>query len=75
MAKTSEAGSVTAPPRPALFNLKPYLKLMADKGASDLFFTPHAPIKIKIEGQIMPVGKEILTVELVNQVAMSVMND
>jgi twitching motility protein PilU len=72
---TAETGSVTAPPTPALFNLRPYLKLMADKGASDLFFTPHAPIKIKIEGQILPVGKEILTVELVNQIALSVMNE
>ncbi len=68
-------GSVTAPPRPALFNLRPYLKLMADKSASDLFFTPMAPIKIKIEGQILPVGKELLTVELVNQVVASVMDE
>jgi twitching motility protein PilU len=72
---TAATGSVTAPPTPALFNLRPYLKLMADKGASDLFFTPHAPIKIKIEGQILPVGKETLTVELVNQIALSVMNE
>jgi twitching motility protein PilU len=68
-------GSVTAPPRPALFNLRPYLKLMADKSASDLFFTPMAPIKIKIEGQILPVGKELLTVELVNQIVASVMDE
>jgi twitching motility protein PilU len=75
MAKTSEDTAVTAPPRPSLFNLKPYLKLMADKGASDLFFTPQAPIKIKIEGQIMPVGREILTVELVNEIVQSVMTE
>ena len=75
MAKRAEDTSVTAPPTPSLFNLKPYLKLMSDKHASDLFFTPMAPIKIKIEGQIMPVGKEILTVELVNQIARSVMTE
>ena len=75
MAKMPEDAAVTAPPRPKLFNLKPYLKLMADKGASDLFFTPQAPIKIKIEGQIMPVGKEILTVELVNEIVQSVMTE
>jgi twitching motility protein PilU len=67
--------SVTAPPQRALFNLKPYLKLMADKSASDLFFTPEAPIKIKIEGQILSVGKEILTVDLVNQIALSIMDE
>ena len=65
----------TAPPPPALFQLRPYLKLMADKGASDLFFTPKATIKIKIEGQIMSIGKELLSVELVNQIALSIMNE
>jgi twitching motility protein PilU len=62
-------------PAPSAFKLRPYLKLMADKAASDLFFTPMAPIKIKIEGQIVPVGKDILSVELVNQIAMSIMNE
>ena len=66
---------VTAPPTPALFNLRPYLKLMAEKQASDLFFTPQAPIKIKIEGRIIPVGKDVLTVELVNQICHSVMTE
>ncbi|MEJ2515397.1 MAG: PilT/PilU family type 4a pilus ATPase [Gammaproteobacteria bacterium] len=64
---------VTAPERPALFNLRPYLKLMVEKQASDLFFTPNAPIKIKIEGRIIPVGKEILTLETVNQIVRTVM--
>jgi twitching motility protein PilU len=73
MAATPEP--VEGPPAPSAFKLRPYLKLMADKAASDLFFTPKAPIKIKIEGQIMPVGKDILSVELVNQVAMSIMNE
>jgi twitching motility protein PilU len=67
-------GSVTAPPQRALFNLRPYLKLMVDKRASDLFFTPMAPIKIKIEGQIVSVGKDLLTVDLVNQIALSIMD-
>jgi twitching motility protein PilU len=73
MARNPE--EVTAPPTPAAFNLRPYLKLMAEKQASDLFFTPHAPVKIKIEGRIIPVGKEILTAELVNQICHSVMTE
>ncbi len=73
MAAKSE--SLEAPPTQAVFKLKPYLKLMADKSASDLFFTAQAPIKIKIEGQIMPVGKDVLTVEVVNQIAMSIMTE
>ena len=35
-------------------NTKPLFKLMVEKKASDLFFTSNAPIKIKIEGQILP---------------------
>ena len=38
-------------------NVKPLFKLMVEKKASDLFFAPFAPAKIKIEGKIMPVNK------------------
>ena len=38
--------------------LDPYLKLMADKGASDVFFTTGAPVSIKIEGRIHPINKQ-----------------
>src|SRR6201990_1290233 len=44
-------------------NPKPLFKLMVEKKASDLFFTSNAPIKIKIEGQILPVNKQVLTPE------------
>ncbi|MGD8977000.1 MAG: PilT/PilU family type 4a pilus ATPase [Gammaproteobacteria bacterium] len=54
-------------------NLKPLLKLMAEKNASDLFFTPKAPIKIKIEGKIMSLGKELLTVDQVRDAAVGIM--
>ena len=42
---------------------------MVEKKASDLFFTSNAPIKIKIEGQILPVNKQVLTPETVRQTA------
>jgi twitching motility protein PilU len=54
-------------------NLKPLLKLMAEKNASDLFFTPKAPIKIKIEGKIMSLGKDLLTVDQVRDAAVGIM--
>ena len=41
-------------------NTKPLFKLMVDRKASDLFFTSNAPIKIKIEGQIYPINKQVL---------------
>ena len=49
-------------------NTKPLFKLMVEKRASDLFFTANAPIKIKIEGQIFPVNKNVLTPEVVHAI-------
>lgn len=55
-------------------NTKPLFKLMVDKKASDLFFTSNAPIKIKIEGQILPVNRQVLTPETVRQTALALMS-
>lgn len=41
-------------------DISPYLKLMVERGASDLFFTVDAPVHIKIEGVTSPVGKNSL---------------
>ena len=57
----------------ASLNTKPLFKLMVEKKASDLFFTANAPIKIKIEGQIHPVNKHVLTPEVVRQTALAIM--
>src|SRR5262245_42612592 len=59
--------------RPVVLNTKPLFKLMVDKRASDLFFTSYAPIKIKIEGQIFPVNKQVLTPEVVRSAAYGLM--
>jgi twitching motility protein PilU len=58
----------------AVLNTKPLFKLMVEKKASDLFFTSNAPVKIKIEGQIFPVNKQILSPETVRQAAYGLMN-
>jgi twitching motility protein PilU len=54
-------------------NLKPLLKLMVEKKASDLFLTSNAPVKIKIEGRILPVNKQDLKPEAIRQAALSIM--
>jgi twitching motility protein PilU len=64
-------GAMTA--RHPTLNTKPLFKLMVEKKASDLFFTSNAPIKIKIEGQILPVNKQVLTPETVRQTAFAIM--
>ncbi len=56
-------------------NVKPLFKLMVEKNASDLFFAPFAPAKIKIEGKIMPVNKLEMTPKMVKQAAVELMND
>ncbi len=56
-------------------DISPYLKLMVDKSASDLFFTVNSPVKIKIEGKATSVGKTMLTGELCAAAAYGIMND
>jgi twitching motility protein PilU len=52
---------------------RPLFKLMVERKASDLFFTSNAPIKIKIEGQIYPVNKQVLSPEVVRQTVLALM--
>ncbi len=54
-------------------NTLPLFRLMAERKASDLFFACNAPIKIKIEGQILPVNKHVLTPQMVRQTALALM--
>ncbi|GGI89390.1 PilT/PilU family type 4a pilus ATPase [Legionella impletisoli] len=53
----------------------PFLKLMADRGASDLFFSVGAPPHIKIEGVTSPVGKAPLKSEQISEIAQSILTD
>ena len=41
-------------------DISPFLKLMVEREASDLFFSPGAPVNIKISGVTAPIGKNIL---------------
>jgi twitching motility protein PilU len=56
-------------------NVKPLFKLMVEKKASDLFFAPYAPAKIKIDGKIMPVNKLEMTPKMVKQAAYELMDE
>lgn len=56
-------------------NVKPLFKLMADKKASDLFFTTYAPVMIKIDGRLQPVNQMELTPKMVRQAALELMNE
>ncbi len=56
-------------------DITPYLKLMVEKEASDLFLTTDSPVKVKMEGKATSVGKTILTGELTKAAAYGIMND
>lgn len=56
-------------------NVQPLFSLMVEKKASDLFLTCYAPVKIKIDGKIIPVNKLDLTPKMVRQAAMELMTE
>lgn len=56
-------------------NLQPYLKLMAERGGSDIFFTTGAPVSMNIEGVMHPIGKTPLQPGMTRELAYSVMDE
>ena len=56
-------------------NVRPLFKLMVEKKASDLFFAPYSPAKIKIEGKIIPVNSLEMTPKMVKQAALELMDE
>lgn len=50
-------------------NLQPYLKLMSEQHGSDMYFTTGAPVSVRIEGKIRPVGKSMLAPGMTRKLA------
>jgi twitching motility protein PilU len=50
-------------------NLQPYLKLMSEQQASDMYFTTGAPVSVRIDGLMRPVGKSMLTPGMTKKLA------
>ena len=50
-------------------NLQPYLKLMSEQHASDMYFTTGAPVSVRIEGSMRPIGKSMLTPGMTKKLA------
>lgn len=59
---------------PAGMNIRPLFRLMVERNASDIFLSANAPIKIKIEGHIYPVNKDVLSPDAVRAAAISLMS-
>lgn len=56
-------------------DLTPVFKFMAEKLASDLFFSAGAPVYIKIEGELRPINAQVLDVEMVKKAVYGIMNE
>jgi len=53
----------------------PYLKLLAEKGGSDLYFSTGAPPSAKFNGTLKPLGKDPAPPGWVDSLAQEIMND
>ncbi len=53
----------------------PYLKLLAEKGGSDLYFSTGAPPSAKFNGVMKPLGKEAARPGWVDSLAQEIMSD
>ncbi len=57
--------------------IEPYLQLAIDKDASDIYFTTHAPVMLRVKGQIYPVksaARQTLTPEVIAVLAERLMD-
>ncbi|MFC5571452.1 PilT/PilU family type 4a pilus ATPase [Lysobacter yangpyeongensis] len=52
-----------------------FLKLMTEKNASDMFLTTGAPVYIKVEGRLHPLGNTGLPTGMVKKIAYSLMDE
>lgn len=52
-----------------------FLKLMAEKNASDMFLTTGAPVYVKVEGQLYPLGNTGLPAGMVKKIAYALMDE
>src|SRR5690606_14705910 len=58
-----------------LMDIGYFLKLMTEKNASDMFLTTGAPVYIKIEGKLYPLGNTGLPPGMVKKIAYSLMDE
>ena len=55
--------------------IEPYLKLMAQKAASDLFFLTGAPASIKVDGALQPISRKALAPGQAESIARELMSE
>ena len=56
-----------------MLKILPYLKLAVEKNASDIFFTANAPALLKVEGEMMAIGKTMMTADFIRELVNSIL--
>lgn len=56
-----------------MLKILPYLKLCVEKNASDIYFTSNAPAMLRIEGEMLAIGKTLMTSEFIRELAYSIL--
>ncbi len=56
-----------------MLKILPYLKLAVEKNASDIFFTTNAPAMLKIEGEMLAVGKTQMTQSMIRELVETIL--
>jgi twitching motility protein PilU len=72
-AAASAAAATSAGAAAQFQKLMPYLKLAVEKNASDIFFTSSAPAYLKVEGEMLGIGKQQLSPQVIHDLAMSIL--
>ena len=55
--------------------IDPFLNHMAEKNASDLYFTTGAPPSVKIDGVTRPITRSVLKPGAIKEIAYEIMSD
>lgn len=56
-----------------MLKILPYLKLCVEKNASDIYFTSNAPAMLRIEGEMLAIGKTLMTGEFIRELVNSIL--
>ena len=67
--------SSASSPMEGFRKLQPYLRLAAEKRASDVYFSSGSPAMIRIEGEMHPVGREALSGREIATMADAMLSD
>ena len=57
----------------AMLKIQPYLRLCVEKNASDIYFTANAPAMLRIEGEMLAIGKNLITADFVRELVEGVL--